>query len=77
MTTSDRNTGYTPALLLGDESMQLLANAEALVYETECSNRCAHFEEGRFSNECPHFKAARNGYIACDGYAQAGEGAAA
>ena len=67
---------YTPALLLSDQAWQLLANAEALVYETECENHCTHFREGCFCGECPFFRAAASGYIACDGYEQEGEVAA-
>lgn len=61
----------TPTLFISDESLQLLANAEAYVYETECENHCMHHVEGRYCGECPHFKAAASGYITCDGYAQA------
>ena len=67
----------TPALLISAECMQLLANAEALLYDTECTNHCIHHRgEGVYCNECPDFKAAANGYITCDGYEQEGVDAA-
>lgn len=66
----------TPAMLISAERMQLLSNAEQLLYETECENRCTHHVEGRPCGECPRFEAAANGYITCDGYEQEGVEAA-
>ena len=66
-----------PPLWISDKALQLLANAEGLVYDNDCTNHCVHHREGVFCGECPHFVPASNGYVACDGYAQAGEGAVA
>lgn len=66
----------TPAMLVSAERMQLLANAEQLLYESECMNHCVHFVNGKGAGDCPCFKAAANGYITCDGYDQEGAEAA-
>ena len=66
----------TLAMLVSAECMQLLANAESLLYDTECTNHCIHHREGAYCGECPSFKASASGYITCDGYEQEGAEAA-
>ena len=66
-----RTSYESPALLMSERSLQLLAMAEEWIYETECTNRCRRFEgEGTYCNECPAFAPAASGYLACDGYEQ-------
>lgn len=58
----------TPTLFLSGDAWQLLANAEAHVYETECSNHCAKFEKGVMPSQHGCFKASKDGYLVCDAY---------
>ena len=60
-------------LFLGEKSMALLLNAEALIEETECRNWCVLYVPGRPCRDCIGFAPAASGYIACDGYMQIGE----
>ena len=71
-----RTQNETLAMLISAERMQLLANAEQLLYENECMNHCKNLVIGKGAGDCPCFKAAANGYITCDGYEQEGAEAA-